>query len=180
MIGDRYSQLEVGDYSQRLCVRSATRKKAGKIKTDSKVEIRKEVTKRNMRARNVIPNSDTARLRRGLSPTHGPRPVDLMAREACFSSRQFHRLTLRAIGETPGAHQRRLRLDGAVVLLIAPPFGGPATSLLRIAFSPQGKSATVMEVTDSTFGCLGDPTSTEEGWRASFEDGFKAWVERKR
>lgn len=62
---------------------------------------------------------------------------------------------------------------------IAPPFGGPATSLLRVAFSAQGKSATVMEVTDSTFGCLGDPGTTEEGWRMLFESGFKAWVERK-
>ena len=63
---------------------------------------------------------------------------------------------------------------------IAPPFGGPATSLLRVAFSAQGKSATVMEVTDSTFGCVGDPSTTEEGWRMIFEEGFKAWVERKR
>src|SRR3954463_1033130 len=33
---------------------------------------------------------------------------------------------------------------------IAPPFGGPATSLLNVSFSAKGKSATVMEVTDST------------------------------
>lgn len=63
---------------------------------------------------------------------------------------------------------------------IAPPFGGPATSLLRVAFSAQGKSNTVMEVTDSTFGCLGGPGTTEEGWRMLFEGGFKAWVDRKR
>ena len=62
---------------------------------------------------------------------------------------------------------------------IAPPFGGPATSLLRIAFSEQGKSASLMEVTDSTFGCIEEST-TAEGWRQLFEDGFKAWVERKR
>ena len=62
---------------------------------------------------------------------------------------------------------------------IAPPFGGPATSLLRIVFSAQGKSATVMELTDSTFGCLEDST-TEEGWRQLFEGGLKAWIERKR
>jgi transcriptional regulator GlxA family with amidase domain len=41
-----------------------------------------------------------------------------MARAACFSRRQFHRLTLRATGETPGAHQRRLRLDRAAWLLL--------------------------------------------------------------
>lgn len=63
---------------------------------------------------------------------------------------------------------------------IAPPFGGPATSLLRVAFSAQGKSATIMEVTDSTFGCLGDSSTTEEGWRMLFEGGFKAWIEKRR
>ena len=62
---------------------------------------------------------------------------------------------------------------------IAPPFGGPATSLLRVAFSARGKSTTLMEVTDSTFGCLADPKTTEEGWRMLFEQGFKAWVEAK-
>lgn len=61
---------------------------------------------------------------------------------------------------------------------IAPPFGGPATSLLNISFSAKGKSATRMEVIDSTFGCLGDTGTTVEGWRLLFEDGFKAWVER--
>lgn len=63
---------------------------------------------------------------------------------------------------------------------IAPPFGGPATSLLRVAFSSRGKSATLMEVTDSTFGCLGDASATEEGWRMLFEGGFKAWVEARK
>jgi uncharacterized protein YndB with AHSA1/START domain len=63
---------------------------------------------------------------------------------------------------------------------VAPPFGGPATSLLRVMFSAQGKSATVMEVTDSTFGCLGDLATTAEGWRQLFENGFKTWIERKR
>jgi hypothetical protein len=63
---------------------------------------------------------------------------------------------------------------------IAPPFGGPATSLLRVVFSAQGKFATMMEITDSTFGCLGDLSTTEEGWRMLFEGGFKAWVGRKR
>jgi hypothetical protein len=62
---------------------------------------------------------------------------------------------------------------------IAPPFGGPAASLLRVSFSAKGKSATVMNVTDSTFGCL-DESTTAEGWRLIFEDGFKVWVERKR
>jgi NADPH:quinone reductase-like Zn-dependent oxidoreductase len=42
----------------------------------------------------------------------------------------------------------------------------------------KGKSATAMEVTDSTFGCLGDTGATAEGWRLLFQDGFKSWVER--
>jgi AraC family transcriptional regulator len=41
-----------------------------------------------------------------------------MARKACFSRRQFHRLTLRVMGETPAAHQRRVRLDRAAWLLL--------------------------------------------------------------
>jgi uncharacterized protein YndB with AHSA1/START domain len=60
---------------------------------------------------------------------------------------------------------------------IAPPFGGPATTLLNVTFSAKDKSATIMEVTDSTFGCLEEAT-TLEGWRQLFEDGFKTWIER--
>jgi transcriptional regulator GlxA family with amidase domain len=41
-----------------------------------------------------------------------------MARTACFSRRQFHRLTLKVIGETPAVHQRRVRLDRAAWLLL--------------------------------------------------------------
>jgi uncharacterized protein YndB with AHSA1/START domain len=60
---------------------------------------------------------------------------------------------------------------------IAPPFGGPATSLLNVSFSARGKSTTAMEVTDSSFGCLGDTAATKEGWRMLFEAGFKRWIE---
>jgi AraC family transcriptional regulator len=64
-------------------------------------------------------NGDTAsRLRRGFASTQDPLPVEAMARAACFSRRQFHRLTVQVIGETPGAHQRRLRLDRAAWLLL--------------------------------------------------------------
>jgi hypothetical protein len=63
---------------------------------------------------------------------------------------------------------------------IAPPFGGPATSLLRVAFSARGKSATVMDIIDSSFGCVGDPKATAEGWRLIFQAGFQAWIERRR
>ena len=67
----------------------------------------------------VIGNADTtSRLRHGLNAADGPRGVNAMARTACFSRRQFHRLTLRIIGETPAAHQRRVRLDRAAWLLL--------------------------------------------------------------
>jgi len=72
-----------------------------------------------MQARNVNRNSETAgRLRRGLSAADGRQAVNVMARKACFSRRQFHRLTLDVIGETPAAHQRRVRLDRAAWLLL--------------------------------------------------------------
>jgi AraC-like DNA-binding protein len=72
-----------------------------------------------LRAPAILVDTNTiGRLRRGLCAAGGPRVVDEMARNACFSGRQFHRLTLRAIGETPGAHQRRLRLDRAAWLLL--------------------------------------------------------------
>jgi hypothetical protein len=48
---------------------------------------------------------------------------------------------------------------------IAPPFGGPATLLLNVSFSAKGKTATAMEVTDATFGCLGDIKAAAEDWR---------------
>jgi AraC family transcriptional regulator len=57
------------------------------------------------------------RLSRGLRVEHPPR-IDEMARAACFSRRQFHRLMLEVLGETPGRHQRRLRLDRAAWLLL--------------------------------------------------------------
>jgi transcriptional regulator GlxA family with amidase domain len=41
-----------------------------------------------------------------------------MARAACFSRRQFHRLMVQVLGETPGTRQRRLRLDRAAWLLL--------------------------------------------------------------
>lgn len=48
----------------------------------------------------------------------GRQAVNVMARKACFSRRQFHRLTLHVLGETPAAHQRRVRLDRAAWLLL--------------------------------------------------------------
>jgi AraC-like DNA-binding protein len=70
----------------------------------------------------TLRNSDSAcRLRRGVGSRKGSVPVEAMARAACFSPRQFHRLMVQVLGETPGSHQRRLRLDhGAWLLLTSP------------------------------------------------------------
>jgi hypothetical protein len=57
-------------------------------------------------------------------------------------------------------------------------FRWPSHITFQHLFSVRDKSTTVMEVTDSTFGCLEEAT-TLEGWRLLFEDGFKAWIERK-
>src|SRR3954469_19849619 len=58
------------------------------------------------------------RLRRGIGSTENVLPVEAMARAACFSRRQFHRLMVQVLGETPGTHQRRLRLDRGAWLLL--------------------------------------------------------------
>ena len=72
-----------------------------------------------MQARDVNRNAETTgRLRRGLNAADGSRNVTVMAKKACFSRRQFHRLTLHVLGETPARHQRRLRLDRAAWLLL--------------------------------------------------------------
>jgi transcriptional regulator GlxA family with amidase domain len=70
----------------------------------------------------TLRNSHSAcRLRRGVGSRKGSVPVEAMARAACFSPRQFHRLMVQVLGETPGSHQRRLRLDhGAWLLLTSP------------------------------------------------------------
>jgi AraC family transcriptional regulator len=54
----------------------------------------------------------------GFGAPENPRPVEEMARAACFSRRQFHRLMLEILGETPGTHQRRVRLNRAAWLLL--------------------------------------------------------------
>ena len=82
-----------------------------------------------MRNDSAINNGETVRrLRRGLDHVNGKQPVDAMARAACFSRRQFHRLMVQLLGETPGSHQRRLRLDRGAWLLLT-----SRTTVLEIA-----------------------------------------------
>jgi len=67
----------------------------------------------------VVRNTEDARrVRRGLSLAEGRQNVAGMANKACFSERQFHRLALQLLGETPGSHQRRVRLDHGAWLVL--------------------------------------------------------------
>ena len=55
---------------------------------------------------------------------------------------------------------------------IAPPFGGPATSLLRLSLHASGTDTSVLEVHDSLLGRV-NASTVEEGWRAIFEQFAK-------
>ena len=59
---------------------------------------------------------------------------------------------------------------------LAPPFAGPATSLLRLALSAPSKTETLLEVTDAAFGCVAD-CNTAEGWSQIFDAGLRGYVE---
>lgn len=50
---------------------------------------------------------------------------------------------------------------------IAPPFGGPATSLLRLSLQENGAQSTSLEVHDALFGHVAG-CDAESGWRAVF------------
>jgi transcriptional regulator GlxA family with amidase domain len=95
---------------------------AEKVKTNLKVEGRKQGFERRslmLRSRLSCRDDETAnRLRRGLGAATNRRMIEVMARAACFSPRQFHRLTVDVLGETPAAHQRRVRLDRGAWLLL--------------------------------------------------------------
>ncbi|MDX2220719.1 MAG: hypothetical protein SF172_16995 [Burkholderiales bacterium] len=55
---------------------------------------------------------------------------------------------------------------------IAPPFGGPALSLLRLTLSDQPDGSSCLEIHDSIMGRI-DPAMVESGWRDIFA-GFAA------
>ena len=61
---------------------------------------------------------------------------------------------------------------------LAPPFGGPATSLLRLALEGDGDS-TILKVTDCLFGNVDEATrgNIEVGWRRLYGDGLGKYVE---
>ena len=63
---------------------------------------------------------------------------------------------------------------------IAPQWGGPATTMLRVALEDDGQG-TRLRIADALFGNVtGDgAASLEAGWRALFGDGLKAHVESR-
>lgn len=64
----------------------------------------------------------------------------------------------------------------SLVGYIAPPFGGPAASILRVELTAAGANETKLEIVDSLFGNV-DACDTESGWRAIFDEHFRAHVE---
>ncbi len=61
---------------------------------------------------------------------------------------------------------------------IAPPYGGPATSLLTFTLEDRGDE-TLFKLSDSLFGVLPDKDQDcmDQGWRQIFEQNFKSYME---
>ena len=61
---------------------------------------------------------------------------------------------------------------------MAPPYGGPATSILRIEFTPKAGGCR-FQLRDHIFGVVdaAAQTAIETGWRDLFESGLKSYVE---
>ena len=64
----------------------------------------------------------------------------------------------------------------SLVGYMGPPFGGPATSILRIGLTAAGADETRLEIIDSLFGQV-EGCDTESGWRPIFDEHFRACVE---
>ena len=62
---------------------------------------------------------------------------------------------------------------------LAPPWGGPATTMLHLALRAEGET-TVLVVEDALFGHVSDSTaeSLEQGWMQLFGEGLKPHAER--
>lgn len=58
---------------------------------------------------------------------------------------------------------------------LLPPFGGPATTALRITLTAQ-RDGTLVKIRDDRFGLLGGD-SPVEGWRIVFESGLRHYLE---
>ncbi|XXF77794.1 hypothetical protein P2318_32805 [Myxococcaceae bacterium GXIMD 01537] len=62
---------------------------------------------------------------------------------------------------------------------LAPAFGGPATSMLRLSFK-EVEGTTVLQLSDSVFGRVSEDSATRlrQGWQLLFGEGFKPHVEK--
>lgn len=78
----------------------------------------------------------------------------------------------RVIGVERG---RSLLLSGHLL----PPWGGPATSLVRVTLTPLSARTTKFDFSDHLFGVVGDG-ATESGWTSLFAEHFQPHVERRR
>ena len=76
----------------------------------------------------------------------------------------------------------RSRILAVVMGLLAghvlPPFGGPATTALRLTLSAQGQG-TLLKIRDDRLGALGGDSPTE-GWRIVFDNGLRQYLESGR
>ncbi len=61
---------------------------------------------------------------------------------------------------------------------LLPPFGGPATTALRLTLSAQG-SGTLLKIRDDRLGVLGGDAPAE-GWRIVFDGGLRRFLEADR
>ena len=64
---------------------------------------------------------------------------------------------------------------------LAPPYAGPATTLLRLDLESTAKDKTTLKISDSVFGNVDESSaaSLDSGWRILFVDGLKKFVEAK-
>jgi len=62
------------------------------------------------------------------------------------------------------------------------PFGGPATTHLRLTLDPRGKSETTLRVSEQAFGRVDEKLRQElhDGWTLLLGEGLKGYVERQK
>lgn len=62
---------------------------------------------------------------------------------------------------------------------LTPAFGGPASSMLRLCLKEASATSTVLQLSDSVFGRVGDESAARlrEGWQLLFGEGLKPYVE---
>ena len=63
---------------------------------------------------------------------------------------------------------------------LAPPYGGPATSMFRLELTEKGGGSCQVKLSDHIFGVVTPKTKDviESGWRTLFVDGLKPYCEQ--